>query len=238
VFEPKAFPLPKTVPEDQRPQFAIDASRFECLRDIGTAEHSHDQVIKLLCSALGAAEQDRDRHCADALKLAMAIRLAGLRSHATSHATPENPDGRTRRARALQTWRLKRVVEYIDHHLSARISLSDMASIAGLSRMHFASQFRAATGLRPHEFLLRRRIRQAAELLQNATLPITEIALGVGFQTQAHFTTVFKSILGCTPHQWRMIHHMPNVSQVGISERTAIAATNLHDEQSRFLSAR
>ena len=238
AFEPATFPLPGKIPEDQRPQIAIDGSRPECLRDFGTAEHSHDQVIILLCSALGAAEQERDRHCADALKVAVAIRLAGLRSHATACATPGSPDGRTRQSRALQTWRLKRVVEYVDHHLSARISLSDMASVAGLSRMHFASQFRAATGLRPHEFLLRRRIRQAAESLRNAALPITEIALGVGFQTQAHFTTVFKSILGCTPHQWRMVHRMPSVSEVGISERTAIAATNLHDEQSRFFSAR
>ena len=238
TFEPPTLPFPRTMPEDQRPQIAVDASRFESARDAGTAEHSRDQVIILLCSALEAAEQERDRHCADALKLAMAIRLAGLRSQPTAYATPGSPDGRTRQARALQTWRLKRVIEFIDHHLSVRISLSDMASVAGLSRMHFASQFRTATGLRPHEFLLRRRIRQAAELLRNATIPITEIALNVGFQTQAHFTTVFKSILGCTPHQWRMVHHMPDVSQAGISERTAIAVTNLRDEQSRFFPAR
>jgi len=69
--------------------------------------------------------------------------------------------------------------------------------------MHFASQFRVATGLQPHEFLLRRRIRRAEELLQNGTMTIVEIALNVGFQTHAHFSTVFKRFVGHTPRQWR-----------------------------------
>src|SRR5260370_41206971 len=50
-----------------------------------------------------------------------------------------------------------------------------------------------------HEFLLRRRIQHAEELLRNTTMPIVEIALTVGFQTQAHLTTVFKRFAGCTP---------------------------------------
>jgi AraC-like DNA-binding protein len=36
-------------------------------------------------------------------------------------------------------------------------------------------------------------------------MPIVEIALTVGFQTQAHFTTVFKRFIGCTPCRWRSI---------------------------------
>jgi AraC-like DNA-binding protein len=69
--------------------------------------------------------------------------------------------------------------------------------------MHFAAQFRAATGFRPHEYLLRRRVQLAEELLRHSTLTIVEIALTVGFQTQAHFTTVFKRFAGNTPCQWR-----------------------------------
>jgi len=105
--------------------------------------------------------------------------------------------------RALQKWRLKRVVEYVDNRLSGKITLMDLAAIAGLSRMHFASQFRAATGFRPHEYLLRRRIQRAEELLRQSTMTLVEIALTVGFQTQAHFTTVFKRFVGDTPYQWR-----------------------------------
>jgi AraC-like DNA-binding protein len=65
--------------------------------------------------------------------------------------------------------------------------------------MHFASQFRAATGLRPHDFVMRRRIERAEELLRDTALPLVEVALSVGFQTQAHFTTVFRALVLETP---------------------------------------
>jgi AraC-like DNA-binding protein len=69
--------------------------------------------------------------------------------------------------------------------------------------MHFAAQFRVATGLRPHEFVLRRRISRAQERLVTSRLRLVDVALGVGFQTQAHFTTVFKRVVGQTPDRWR-----------------------------------
>ncbi|WP_163504733.1 helix-turn-helix domain-containing protein, partial [Escherichia coli] len=86
-------------------------------------------------------------------------------------------------------------LEYIDSHLTDKISLQDIAAAAGLSRMHFASQFRAATGMRPHDYLLRQRIRRAEHLLSQTDLSLAEIALTVGFRTQAHFTSVFKRFM-------------------------------------------
>jgi AraC family transcriptional regulator len=171
-----------------------------------------DQVIRSLSFALEAAKQGRDRYCIEALRHAIAIRLAGLQSTLQeNYAATERQSG-GRRTQPLQKWRLKRVVDYIDNHLGDKINLLDLAAVAGLSRMHFASQFRVATGLRPHEFLLRRRIRRAEELLQNGTMTIVEIALSVGFQTQAHFTTVFKRFVGHTPRQWRVASPPPSVA--------------------------
>jgi AraC-like DNA-binding protein len=69
--------------------------------------------------------------------------------------------------------------------------------------MHFAAQFRVATGLRPHEFLLQRRVEHAQSLLLNSRMPLVEIALEAGFKTQAHFTTVFARLAGDTPNVWR-----------------------------------
>ena len=135
------------------------------------------------------------------------------RSETRNAATSDEIGATQRQIRTLQKWRLKRVVEYVENHLSEKIALSDLAAVAGLSRMHFASQFRTATGLRPHEFLLRRRIQRAEELLRNTTMPIVEIPLRVGFQTQAHLTTVFKRFAGCTPARWRAINQMPIAPQ-------------------------
>jgi AraC-like DNA-binding protein len=104
---------------------------------------------------------------------------------------------------ALPNWRLKRALAYIDANIAEPISLGSVADAAGLTRMYFAAQFRAATGVRPHEFILRRRIERAQDMLLNSGTALVEIALSVGFQTQAHFTTVFKKIVGQTPHRWR-----------------------------------
>lgn len=111
-----------------------------------------------------------------------------------------------RRPAPLQKWRMKAVVDYVDSHLTSRITLARMATAAGLSRMYFAAQFRAATGMRPHDYVLQRRINRAQELLRDGKLTLVEVALGVGFQSQSHFSTVFKRLVGKTPHRWR---HLP-----------------------------
>ena len=180
------------------------------LHGLPTAKGADDRVIRSLSCALEVAEQGQDWYCVDTLRLAIALRWASLLSTLRTVGAAGEPGPSGRQIRALQKWRLKRVVEYVDNHLADRISLLDLAVAAGLSRMHFASQFRVATGLRPHEFLLRRRIRRAEELLQNSTMAIVEIALSVGFQTQAHFTTVFKRFVGCTPRQWRTANQLPS----------------------------
>jgi AraC family transcriptional regulator len=132
----------------------------------------------------------------DYLCLAIVARILRLRSNRGPLSAP-------RGVVALPKWRLKRVVDYIEAHIAEPLSLADLAASAGLSHMYFAAQFRAATGLRPHEYLLRQRIERAqAELLSpNSTL--LDVALSVGFQTPAHFTTVFKRFVGETPCRWR-----------------------------------
>ncbi|CAE6703394.1 helix-turn-helix domain-containing protein [Paraburkholderia aspalathi] len=114
------------------------------------------------------------------------------------------PNSQNREGAALPQWRMNRVVEYIDAHLSETIGLADIAASAGLTRMHFAAQFRRATGLRPHEYLLRRRIEHAQHLLLNSKHNVLDVALSCGFRSQAHFTTVFKRFAGETPCCWRM----------------------------------
>jgi len=114
-------------------------------------------------------------------------------------ASPPAP----RRHLALPPWRLKRVIAYLDEHLDETVTLAAMAAAAGLSPMHFAAQFRVATGQRPHDYLQRRRIERAQRLLRETALPLAEIALMAGFKAQAHFTTVFRRLVGTTPHRWR-----------------------------------
>jgi AraC-like DNA-binding protein len=103
----------------------------------------------------------------------------------------------------LPKWRFSRVTQYIDLHIEEPIRLLDLAKAAGLSRMHFAAQFRAYTGISPSAFVRTRRIQRAKELLGDPQTTLADVALSVGFRTQAHFTTVFHRFVGETPNCWR-----------------------------------
>ncbi|AXF04236.1 MULTISPECIES: helix-turn-helix domain-containing protein [Paraburkholderia] len=123
-----------------------------------------------------------------------------------SHIVGRHFAGATRRSREaapLPQWRMNRVIEFVEAHLAEPIGLADIAASAGLTRMHFAAQFRRATGVRPHEYLLRRRVEHAQHLLVTSKHNVMDVALSCGFRSQAHFTTVFKKFVGETPHRWK-----------------------------------
>ncbi len=107
------------------------------------------------------------------------------------------------RVQPLPKWRLRRVQEHVAAHMAEPLRLAELAAAAGLSRMHFAAQFRAATGSRPHDYLLTRRIERAMAVMVGVNMPLAELALAVGFQSQSHFSTVFKRFTGQTPAAWR-----------------------------------
>jgi AraC-like DNA-binding protein len=105
----------------------------------------------------------------------------------------------------LQLWRLQRVVVYIDDHLANHVTLMELSEAAGYSPMHFAGQFRMATGMRPHDYVLRRKVEEAQLLLLTSDMPIVDVALSFGFLSQAHFTTVFKRFVGTPPLRWQHV---------------------------------
>jgi AraC family transcriptional regulator len=104
----------------------------------------------------------------------------------------------------LPRGRLRAVVEYIEEHLDIGLSLEQMATVASLSAYHFARQFKAATGLPPHQYVILRRVERAKQLLQAGTdLSLAEVALRAGFSDQSQFCHHFKRLVGVTPGQFR-----------------------------------
>jgi AraC-like DNA-binding protein len=101
---------------------------------------------------------------------------------------------------------VRRVKEHLEAHLSESIDLADMAGVAGLSVFHFAREFRQATGVTPHNYLTRRRVERAQDLLARTDLDLSDIALAVGFFDQSHMARHFRQILGTTPREFRSLH--------------------------------
>jgi AraC family transcriptional regulator len=112
---------------------------------------------------------------------------------------PASADG------VLPRRQLRTVIEYIMENLEASPTLEQIAAVVHISPYHFARQFKAATGLPPHQYVIARRVERAQHLLRrDDKLGLAEVALRVGFSDQSQFTFHFKRIVGVTPRQFRL----------------------------------
>jgi AraC family transcriptional regulator len=103
----------------------------------------------------------------------------------------------------LPRHKLRRVVEYIMENLEGSPTLEQMAAVVHLSPYHFSRQFKAATGLAPHQYVIARRVERAQHLLRiDGKLGLSEVAFRSGFANQSHFCFHFKRIVGVTPRQF------------------------------------
>jgi AraC family transcriptional regulator len=105
--------------------------------------------------------------------------------------------------RGLADWQVRKVTDYMRGHLDEPIGLDMLADIAGLSRFHFCTAFRQATGSTPHAWLVNLRMERARQLLARSELPVTEVALAVGYETPSAFTASFRKATGLTPSVFR-----------------------------------
>ena len=110
----------------------------------------------------------------------------------------------TRTNGALPRRELTAVIDYIMANLDARLPVEQMATLVQLSPYHFMRQFKATTGLSPHQFLISRRVELAQQLLRKKRfISLAEVAIHCGFSDQSQFSFHFKRIVGLTPGQFR-----------------------------------
>lgn len=133
----------------------------------------------------------------DALGQDLVIHLLRARSNLTIDALSKCLGG-------LAPWQLNRVTDYLMAHLADDVALAELATIAGLSPHHFCRAFKQSTGLPPHAWLTARRMERAQEMIvAHPAMGLSDIALCVGYQSQAAFGAAFKRVTGATPSQWR-----------------------------------
>ncbi|MEH2072100.1 MAG: AraC family transcriptional regulator [Nostoc sp.] len=107
------------------------------------------------------------------------------------------------KSRGLTHTQLQQVLDYIHTHLDRDLSLSEIAEIINISPTYFASLFKQAIGIPPHQYVIQQRVEQAKLMLLKTDLAIADIALQVGFSSQSHLTQQFKRLTGMTPKQVR-----------------------------------
>jgi AraC family transcriptional regulator len=135
------------------------------------------------------------RQYAEALSLVLMHELIRLEHTASAAARPLSG--------GLPAWQRKRVVEFIEEHLSEEISLATLAELVDLSLFHFARAFKRSFGMPPHRYHSARRMDRARSLLQRPALSVTQIGLQTGFRETSSFTRAFRRFTGLTPTEYR-----------------------------------
>jgi AraC family transcriptional regulator len=105
--------------------------------------------------------------------------------------------------KGLDRRRLFRVLDCIEANLEGDLTLDHLASIACLSRFHFARAFKAVLGKTPHQYVTAKRIERAKALLIRGDQSLVAVALALNFSSQANFTRAFRRLTGQTPGQYR-----------------------------------
>jgi AraC family transcriptional regulator len=157
-----------------------------------------DHFIPPLAHALvdlAAREEPATRLLAEMLGLTLATHVG--RTYGASVQSPLKQHG------PLSAIKMRRLEDFIDAHLDAPLSLTDLANQMDMSLFHFARCFRASTGASPHQYVTRRRIERAQAMLKNPELSVADVAQRCGFSQQSHFGETFRRLLGSTPKQYR-----------------------------------
>jgi len=143
-----------------------------------------------------ASQDDWGDHRADE----MAQTLGAWLRQSSSELRQMAPASASRLSRDV----LRRAVRFVNDHLDTKLKWEDIATEVSLDPFTFGRGFKQATGMTPHQYVIRCRLRRAMKLLVRDELALADVALEVGCSCQSHLTTLFRKHLGTTPGAFRL----------------------------------
>jgi len=99
--------------------------------------------------------------------------------------------------------RLNSVLQYIENHLSENITIKQLAGEAYLHPNYFIRLFKNKMGVSPINYINKKRLEKAKQLLSIENIPVNEVAMQSGFQNVSYFFNIFKKHIGMTPSEYR-----------------------------------
>jgi AraC-like DNA-binding protein len=153
----------------------------------------HD-VIALLDAAIGHLREEQEAHSA----------ILEATSLLRRQVDPQPLEGAAGNGKErLLAWQARKVLGYIDGHITSRVFVADLCALVLRSEAHFSRSFKRTFGFSPHAFVVRRRVELATNYMLNTDMSLSEIALACGFVDQAHLCKHFRMVTGETPAAWR-----------------------------------
>ncbi len=180
--------------------------------DVHTARFAR-AVLQHHAGVLAPEQQDDDRQI-ERLIQDIALDQEDIRIRAT------HCPGRTALHRLDVMTRLQRVRALLDADFRGNLSLNEMSRIANTSRVHLLRQFQHVYGSTPFQYLDRRRITLASELLADGRLTCIEVARAYGFINRSAFSRWFRLRTGLSPEMFRSV--MQNDRPNGVREPVPI----------------
>jgi transcriptional regulator GlxA family with amidase domain len=143
-----------------------------------------------------ATQNDWGDHRADELARTIAACLRQTTEEPNQKAAERDP----RLSRDV----LRRAIRFVNDNLDSKLKWDEIASDVGLDPFSFGRGFKLSTGMTPHQYIIRCRLRRAMKLLAREEFTLADIALEVGCSCQSHLTTLFRKHLGTTPGAFRV----------------------------------
>ena len=154
-----------------------------------------EALFRLLAAATATFDSDRDQAKACVQQAAELLRVSlGREGYLWNESSSRS---------GLSPWQAKRVVAYIESNINLSFRVADLAGIVQLSISHFSRAFKESFGRPPLAYVKARRIRHAQVIMLNSREPLSQVALDCGMCDQAHFTRVFRKVVGISPSVWR-----------------------------------
>jgi AraC family transcriptional regulator len=198
-------------------QAAEDLGRSPESIDLRPSLQLRDAGIEAILTAVKAdleASIPSDPLYIDHLSHALAMRLLA------TVTAGEPPNAHTNGSTVLRP-EVSRVIDYIEINLDKRMHLVELAMIAGLSLTRLKIAFRDTTGRPLHQYVIRRRVESARDLIATTTMPMSQIAIAAGFAHQSHMATTMRRIIGVTPSEITRPRSSPcpNLHKIGLNVR-------------------
>jgi AraC-like DNA-binding protein len=199
---------------------SLDHALPETSGEADTFEHFLTAIVLTRCL------DNADRHSSRAGDIEGLIeRLSCVLRSAAQTVTA----GRRDHSNSLPRHKVSAVAAHVIDNLDRPIRVADLAAIANVSPHHFSRQFRAATGLAPHQYVSHCRMRRAAQLLIDSEMSVCSVAIEVGCVDQSHFANTFRRTFGCTPREFQRSGRRPREAAVSRHQATRGAHTERGD---------
>jgi AraC-like DNA-binding protein/AmiR/NasT family two-component response regulator len=101
---------------------------------------------------------------------------------------------------------LKKVIIYIDENINEKIEINDLAALTKWKSQYFQRLFSKYIGINPHEYIVKKKMQNAMNLIVDTEIPIKQISYELGFLSHSNFCINFKKITNNTPKKYRIIH--------------------------------